>query len=48
MSGQQERWGELDGFDQLDPRDSTLELSGLIDRMQQQARASSSPATGRR
>src|SRR6185437_1989572 len=41
MSGQQERRGELDDSDQLDPRDSTLELSGLIDRMQQQARASS-------
>jgi hypothetical protein len=41
MSGQQERWGELNDFDQLDPRDSTLELSGLIDRMQRQARASS-------
>jgi hypothetical protein len=33
MSGQQEPWGELDRFDQLDQRDSTLDLSGLISRL---------------
>lgn len=32
MSGQQEQWNELDRFDQLDPRDATLDLSGLISR----------------
>ncbi len=39
MSGQHE-WGELDQSDQLDPRDATLDLSGLIDRMSQQLRSS--------
>jgi hypothetical protein len=33
MSGQQEPWSELDRFDQLDARDSTLDLSGLISRL---------------
>src|SRR5215469_533061 len=33
MSGQQEPWSELDRFDRLDPRDSTLDLSGLISRL---------------
>ena len=40
MSGPHE-WGELDQSDQLDPRDATLDLSGLIDRMSQQLRATS-------
>src|SRR5258708_22556209 len=33
MSGQQEPRGELDRFDQPDPRDSALDLSGLISRL---------------
>ncbi len=38
MSGQHERWDELEQLDQLDPRDSTLDLSSLIDRRQPQPR----------
>jgi hypothetical protein len=41
MSGEQGRWGELDSSDQLDPLDATLDFSGLIDRMQDQLRATS-------
>jgi hypothetical protein len=41
MSGEQGRWSELDSSDQLDPRDATLDFSGLIDRMQDQLRATS-------
>jgi hypothetical protein len=33
MSGQQEPWSELDRFDRLDSRDRTLDLSGLISRL---------------
>ncbi len=40
MSGQHE-WGELDRSDQPDPRDATLDLSGLIDAMSRQLRATS-------
>lgn len=33
MSGQQEPWSELDRFDRLDSRDRTLDLPGLISRL---------------
>jgi hypothetical protein len=51
MSGPQQSWSEPDRFDQLDPRDATLDLSGLIDRMQQRLLSSSAvsedlPGTG--
>src|SRR5258708_21193298 len=39
MSGQHEQWDGLDQVDQLDPREATLDLSRLIERVPDQLRA---------
>ena len=40
MSGQQDRWEQLDRWDQHDPRDAvTVDLSRLIERVQLELRA---------